>query len=46
MTISVCTIARGRDAHLRNLIAGLAQQTVSPQELVIAYMQDLSLIHI
>ncbi|WP_299567591.1 galactosyltransferase-related protein [uncultured Sulfitobacter sp.] len=40
MTISVCTIARGRDAHLRNLIAGLAQQTVSPQELVIAYMQD------
>lgn len=39
MTASVLTIARGRDAHLRNVAAGLAQQTVRPRELVIAHMR-------
>ena len=47
--VSVLTIARGREAHLHNVIRGLAAQTVPPRELVIAAMQDelyLSLIHI
>lgn len=39
MTASVCTIARGRGAHLRNLIGGLARQSTAPEELVIAHMQ-------
>lgn len=39
MTASVLTIARGRDAHLRNVAAGLARQTVPPRELVIAHMR-------
>ena len=38
--ISVCTLVRGRAAQLANLLSGLAQQTVKPDELVIAYMQD------
>ena len=37
--ISVCTIVRGRAAHLANLIDGLRGQLVPPDELVIAYMQ-------
>ena len=40
MTVSVLTIARGREAHLRNLIEGLECQTRRPDELVIAVMQD------
>ena len=38
--ISVLTIVRGREGHLRNLIDGLRGQLVPPDELVIAYMQD------
>jgi N-acetylglucosaminyl-diphospho-decaprenol L-rhamnosyltransferase len=40
MTVSVCTIARGRERNLRNLILGLSEQSTLPDELVIAYMQD------
>lgn len=36
---SVLTLVRGRGDRLRNLMAGLARQTVSPSELVIAWMQ-------
>ncbi len=36
---SVLTLVRGRDAHLRNLMHGLARQTTPPLELVIAWMQ-------
>lgn len=36
---SVLTLVRGRDGHLRNLMRGLARQTVAPLELVIAWMQ-------
>lgn len=36
---SVLTLVRGRADHLRNLMAGLARQTVRPRELVIAWMQ-------
>ena len=39
-TASVLTLARGRDAHLRNMIRGLAAQSSQPRELVIAVMQD------
>ena len=39
MTVSICTIARGRDRHLRNLVQGLGAQTRRPAELVIAHMQ-------
>lgn len=38
--VSVLTIARGREAHLHNVIRGLAQQTTPPRELVIAAMQE------
>ena len=38
--ISVCTLAIGRAAHLRNLVRGLAMNRVTPDELVIAVMQD------
>jgi len=40
MTVSFCTIARGRERNLRNLILGLSEQSTLPDELVIAYMQD------
>ena len=40
MTVSVLTLARGRETHLRNLVAGLARQTLLPAELVIGVMQD------
>ncbi|WP_185984778.1 glycosyltransferase family 2 protein [Aureimonas mangrovi] len=40
MQTSVLTLVRGRAAHLRNLIEGLAQQTIAPSELVIAWMQE------
>ncbi len=37
---SVLTIAAGRAAHLRNVVRGLAAQTVPPRELVVGVMQD------
>ena len=37
---SVLTIAKGRDANLRNVIRGLAAQSQQPLELVIGVMQD------
>ena len=40
MTVSVCTLARDRDAHLINLVHGLNAQTTRPDELVVAVMQD------
>ncbi|SPJ24851.1 glycosyltransferase family 2 protein [Palleronia abyssalis] len=39
-TISALTIASGREAHLANLIRGLARQTHPVAELVVAVMQD------
>lgn len=39
-SVSALTIARGREAHLANVIRGLALQTVIPQELVVGVMQD------
>ncbi|MCJ2032594.1 galactosyltransferase-related protein [Methylobacterium sp. J-043] len=36
---SVLTLVRGRADRLRNLMRGLARQTVRPRELVIAWMQ-------
>ncbi|MET4666914.1 galactosyltransferase-related protein [Sphingomonas sp. PvP056] len=41
MSVSVLTIVRGRSSHLANLIAGLERQTRAPDELVIAWMQDV-----
>lgn len=40
MTLSVCTLGSGRDAHLVNLVHGLNRQTVAPAELIVAVMQD------
>ncbi len=37
--ISVCTLVRGRTAHLARLLEGIAAQTRRPDEVVIAYMQ-------
>jgi len=37
--VSVLTLVRGRDEHLRNLMRGLARQSLAPLELVIAWMQ-------
>ncbi|WP_316015742.1 glycosyltransferase family 2 protein [Roseobacter sp. HKCCA0434] len=39
-SVSVLTLARGRQDHLRNVILGLAHQIRLPDELVIAAMQD------
>ncbi|WP_281983539.1 galactosyltransferase-related protein [Thalassorhabdomicrobium marinisediminis] len=39
-TVSALTLARGREAHLRNVILGLTRQTRQPDELVIGVMQD------
>ena len=39
MTASVLTIARGRAAHLANMVRGLGRQTERPVELVIVRMQ-------
>jgi hypothetical protein len=39
-TVSALTLARGRAAHLRNVILGLTRQTRQPDELVIGVMQD------
>ena len=38
--LSVLTIARGREAHLRNLVLGLERQTCPPAELLIGVMQE------
>ena len=40
MTISVCTLAHGRDGHLTNLVRALDRSSIPPDELVIAVMQD------
>ena len=40
MTISVCTLAHGRDEHLANLVRGLNHSSRPPCELVVAVMQD------
>jgi len=40
MSISVCTLAHGRDDHLRNLLAGLNVSKQKPGEVLIAVMQD------
>ncbi len=39
-SVSVLTIARGREAHLANVLKGLALQTEPPAEVVIAAMQE------
>ena len=39
-SVSVLTLARGRDAHLRNVIRGLSAQSHPPEELVIGVMQE------
>ena len=38
--VSVVTIARGRAAHLTNLVEGLRRQTQAPAELVVGVMQE------
>ncbi|GMM93382.1 glycosyltransferase family 2 protein [Qipengyuania sp. MTN3-11] len=40
MTISVCTLAHGRDEHLQYLVRGLNHSRRPPCELVVAAMQD------
>lgn len=40
MTLSICTLGQGRDAHLRNLVEGLRRQTMMPRELIIGVLQD------
>lgn len=40
MTVSVCTLAHGRAAHLANLVRGLDRSTLRPLELVIAVLQE------
>ena len=39
-TVSALTLARGRAAHLKNVILGLTRQSQQPSELVIGVMQD------
>lgn len=40
MKVSVCTLAQGREEHLRNLVLGLARSRASIEELVITVLQD------
>lgn len=40
MSVSVCTLARGRAGHLANLVTGLTRSRTAPGELVIAVLQD------
>ncbi|MGU3537967.1 glycosyltransferase family 2 protein [Methylobacterium sp. A54F] len=40
LNLSVVTLAKGRPAHLRNVLAGLARQTQPPAEFIVAVMQD------
>ena len=42
MSLSVLTLVKGRRPQLRNLIAGLSQSTLLPDELVVAAMDELS----
>lgn len=39
-TVSVVTLARGRAAHLTNVVLGLMRQTQPPAEFIVACMQD------
>ena len=39
-TVSVVTLAKGRPAHLRNVLLGLERQTRPPAEFIVAVMQD------
>lgn len=39
-TVSVVTLAKGRPAHLRNVLLGLQRQTQAPAEFIVAVMQD------
>lgn len=39
-TVSVVTLAKGRSAHLRNVLRGLERQTQKPAEFIVAVMQD------
>jgi GT2 family glycosyltransferase len=39
-TISICTLAHGREDHLRHLVSGLNHSQRPPCELVVAVMQD------
>ncbi|RIJ21648.1 glycosyltransferase [Henriciella barbarensis] len=39
MSVSVCTLVRGRETHLQNMLAALATQTSAPKEVIVAYMQ-------
>ena len=39
-TVSVVTLAKGRPAHLRNVLRGLERQMQKPAEFVVAVMQD------
>jgi GT2 family glycosyltransferase len=41
MTISVCTLAHGRETHLANLVRGLNHSSRPPSELVVSVMQDV-----
>ena len=38
--VSALTIAAGREAHLRNVVAGFQAQQHKPSELIIGVMQD------
>jgi GT2 family glycosyltransferase len=38
--ISVVTLAGGRPDHLRNVVTGLARQTMQPTGLIVAVIQD------
>ena len=40
-TVSVVTLAKGRPAHLRNVLRGLERQTQRHAEFIIAVMQDM-----
>jgi hypothetical protein len=40
VSVSVCTLAQGRDEHLRNLVLGLAQSRHPIDELVVTVLQD------
>ena len=40
MSVSVCTLAHGRERHLANLVEGLRQSDTMPDELIVAVMQN------
>lgn len=40
MTVSLLTIVRGRRAHLRNLLRGVARMSIKPDELVVIHMNE------